>query len=146
MEESILPQVERLVAPIIEDMGYELVEVAIAGVGNATVVRIFVHREGGITVDELAKISGRISEALDREDFIHHKYFLEVSSPGLDRKLVSVRDFQRVISDKVRVLMEDGTTFEGKLVEATAEFLILNIKGREKKIPFSKVNFGKVIF
>ena len=111
--EEILPQVERLVAPIVENMGYELVEVAIAGTGNATVVRIFVHREGGITVDELAKISRKISEALDKEDFIHHRYFLEVSSPGLDRKLTSLRDFQRVISETLRIILDDSRAVEG---------------------------------
>ena len=144
--EEILPQVERLVAPIVENMGYELVEVAIAGTGNATVVRIFVHREGGITVDELAKISRRISEALDKEDFIHHKYFLEVSSPGLDRKLTSLRDFQRVISETLRIILDDSRAVEGKLIEATPEFLIVKTKAGEQKIPFSKVNFGKIIF
>ena len=144
--EEILPQVERLAASIVEDMGYELVEVVVAGTGNATVVRIFVHREGGITVDELAKISRRISEALDEEDFIHHKYFLEVSSPGLDRKLTSLRDFQRVVSERVRITLQDGKTVEGRLVEATPDFLVLRTKGKEQKIPFNQVSVGKIIF
>ncbi len=144
--ENILPEIEKIIAPIVEARGYELVEMKVAGVGNSSVLRVFVHREGGITIDEIAKISNVISNALDEADLIHHKYFLEVSSPGLDRELTTLRDFMRIISKNVRVQLHDGNIIQGKLVEANPQNLVIATDDSDEKIPFSEVSKGKIVF
>lgn len=143
---DILPQLEELIAPIVERNGCELVEIVVAGTGASSVLRVFVHHSGGITVSQIARLSHKISEALDRADIIHHKYFLEVSSPGLDRPLRSVRDFARAISEKVRVIKLSGETIEGVLTEANSTRILLERDDKIIAVPFEQIAVGKIIF
>jgi len=143
---DILPKIEELVVPIVERAGCELVEIAVAGVGTASVLRVFVHRAGGISVDEIAKISHKISETLDSADIIHQRYFLEVSSPGLDRPLRSVRDFVRAISEKVRIVEPSGETIEGELIDANAEMIFVRTDDGIQRIPLEQIAVGKIIY
>ncbi|MCD6594976.1 ribosome maturation factor RimP [bacterium] len=144
--EEFLPKIEEIIAPIVENSGCELVDIVIAGVGNSTVFRIFVDNNGGITIDKIAKLSSRISQALDSENIFPHKYFLEVSSPGLDRPLRTVRDFKRTISEDVRIVLDDGKTYEGKLLDANSEYLIILCDSIEKEIPFKNIAVGKIVY
>ncbi len=143
--EKLLPEIEKIISPIIEDTGVEIVEMNIAGVGNASVIRIFVHKPGGINISDISKISRKVSEALDKSDLIQHKYFLEVSSPGLDRKLRSLKDFIRAISENVRVVQEGGATIEGVLIAANMDKLSVLTKNGEIDIQFDTVAVGKIV-
>jgi len=143
---TLLSKIEGIITPIVEGFGYELVDTIIAGSGNATILRVFVDNEGGITIDEISKLSTKISQALDIADIIPHKYFLEVSSPGLDRPLRTVRDFKRAISEDVRIVLEDGTTYEGKLLDANTERLIVLCDSEEKELPFKNIAVGKIVY
>ena len=143
---DILPQIEEIIAPIVEGAGCELVELSVAGAGNALVLRVFVHRAGGIGVDEIAKISNKLSDALDSADIIQHRYFLEVSSPGLDRPLRTVRDFMRAISERVRIIKPAGDTIEGELIDANAERLIIGTEKGTCEVPLKQVAVGKIIY
>jgi len=143
--EKLLPEIEKMISPIIEDTGVEIVEMNTAGVGNATVLRIFIHKPGGINISVISKISRKISEALDKSDLIQHKYFLEVSSPGLDRKLRSLKDFMRVVSENVRIVKESGATIEGVLIAANMDKLTVLTKNGEIAIPFDTVAVGKIV-
>ncbi len=89
-------RVEQIVSQVLAEMGVELVELQIRH-GKCSTVRVFVWEEGGISLDRCTAVSRRLSEALDREDPIEGRYFLEVSSPGTDRPLRSRRDFERQI-------------------------------------------------
>jgi len=143
---ELLSHIEKLISPIVEGEGFELVEVAIAGVGNSTAIRVFVYSPGGITVGDIAKLSGKISRTLDESDIIQYRYFLEVSSPGLDRPLRSVRDFIRAISEKVRIIKASGDTIEGELQSADSEKLIISTVKGMVEVPFTQVAVGKIIF
>ena len=82
-----------IITPVIEDMGYELVRVRLMG-GNTATLQIMADKpEGGIEVDDCAKISTAVSATLDVEDPIEDAYTLEVSSPGIDRPLTRLKDF-----------------------------------------------------
>ena len=82
-----------IITPVIEDMGYELVRVRLMG-GQSKTLQIMAERpEGGIEVDDCAKISTAISAVLDVEDPLEEAYTLEVSSPGIDRPLTRLKDF-----------------------------------------------------
>lgn len=95
---------EGVARPILDDQGLELVEVTVTGPGRAPVVRFVVDRpEGGITVDELSRVSRELELSLEVADLVAGRYHLEVSSPGLDRPLKTLRDFQKRLGAQVTV-------------------------------------------
>jgi len=106
-------QVETLITPTIEAMGYEVVRVMIAG-GQAVTLQVMAERHDGkaMTVDDCAEISRTVSALLEVEDPITGPYRLEVSSPGIDRPLVKQRDFERFAGFKARV--EAGEMIDGR--------------------------------
>ncbi len=142
---EILPQIEGIIAPIIENSGYELVDITTVGVAFSSVLRVFVYGHNGITIDEIAKLSRKISEALDSTDIMHKRYFLEVSSPGLDRPLRSVRDFVRAIDENVRIVKSTGETIEGILSSADSQSIIIRNDDTQIEIPITEIAVGKII-
>ena len=86
-------RIAEIVTPVIEDMGFELVRLRLMSGKTATLQIMADRPEGGIEVDELAKISTDVSAVLDVEDPISEEYTLEVSSPGIDRPLTRLKDF-----------------------------------------------------
>ena len=102
--ENIIRQVEALVAPLLAAQGAELVDLQFIRPrrGRAT-LRLFVDRPGGITLDELARLSRVVGQLLDVHDFIPGSYTLEMSSPGLTRALKKPQDYQRYVGRMVRI-------------------------------------------
>jgi len=98
-----LESVKRIAQRVAEDRGLELVDVELKRKRQATLVRVFADRLGGIGIDELQGLSREISAVLDAEDPIDGAYTLEVSSPGLDRPLQGERDFRRAAGRLVRL-------------------------------------------
>jgi len=113
--EEVLARLEKLIQPFLSAQGVELVEVEFTQPkrGRAT-LRLFVDREGGITLDEIAKVSRVVSELLDVHDLISSSYTLEVSSPGLTRELKQPRDYERYTGRLVRLTTKG--LWEGKQV------------------------------
>jgi len=109
------------------------------------ILRLFIDKEGGITLDDCAHVSRQLSARLDAEDPIDGRYTLEVSSPGLDRPLSRERDFERFAGQRVRVTTEspiDGQrNFIGRLegLVAGAVHLVLE-DGREVRIPRNRIS------
>ena len=92
---------ERLVMPIIQNENFELVDLEYKKEGSNWYLRIYIDKPGGITLDDCQKVSEQLGEELDREDPISENYFLEVSSPGLDRPLMKDSDFIRFAGEFV---------------------------------------------
>ena len=90
---SIDRRLAEIITPVIEDMGFELVRVRLMGGKSATLQIMAERPEGGIEVDECAEVSTAVSATLDVEDPIEDAYTLEVSSPGIDRPLTRLKDF-----------------------------------------------------
>jgi len=107
---SIKEKIRQLARSVVEGNGFELIEVETVGFGARTLVKIIVDRPGGILLEECASVSRELSQLLDDADLIPHRYTLEVSSPGLDRPLVTETDFRRRLGEVVRVcfLKADG--------------------------------------
>ncbi|HUK65707.1 MAG TPA: ribosome maturation factor RimP [Anaeromyxobacteraceae bacterium] len=101
--EPIAERARSLLQPIVEREGFELVEVEWGREGPSYVLRIYLDRPGGVTLDHCQEISRIIEPLLDVEDFIEPAYSLEVSSPGLDRPLRSPRDFERFAGQRVHL-------------------------------------------
>lgn len=94
---------ERLIEPIMKENNFELVDVEyVKEVGN-WYLRVYVDKEGGITIDDCELVSRAFSEILDEKDYIEDAYIFEVSSPGLGRQLKKDKDFNRSIGEEVEI-------------------------------------------
>jgi ribosome maturation factor RimP len=94
---------EQLITPLLEERGFELVDVEYVKEANEYYLRVYMDKEGGITIDDCVDVSRAFNEILDREDYISDAYIFEVSSPGLDRPLKKDKDFERSIGERVLV-------------------------------------------
>ena len=96
-------QTEALLEPIVEELGFELVDVEYVKEAGNWYLRAYIDKPGGITVDDCEVVSRRFSDILDEKDFIDEAYILEVSSPGLGRPLKKEKDFARSLGEEVEV-------------------------------------------
>ncbi len=103
MRVANLAQIESLVMPILDDLGFELVDLQLAQDGHQAVLRIFIDKPGGITLDDCVTVSRETGAILEIEDPIRSAYRLEVSSPGLDRPLKKPADFERFAGKKAKL-------------------------------------------
>lgn len=94
---------DALFAPVVESMGYELVGTEFTTQGRRGVLRVYIDKEDGITVDDCGKVSYQLSGLLDVEDPVPGAYNLEVSSPGLDRPLFKAADYERFAGERVKI-------------------------------------------
>lgn len=99
---------EQLLAPIMEENNFELVDVEYVKEAGNWYLRAYVDKEGGITLDDCELVNRRWSDIMDEEDFIPEAYILEVSSPGLGRQLKKEKDFKRSIGEDVDVKFYQG--------------------------------------
>ena len=115
-----LERIREIAERVANSEGLELVEVEFLSRGPTAVLRIFLDKPGGITLGDCQTVSEQVGTILDVEDFIAQSYTLEVSSPGLDRKLVKPADYRRFAGRRVKVLLKaprDGQRrFRGKLL------------------------------
>ena len=125
MKKSIEATIEELVQPIIDTNNFELVDVEYVKEAGEYYLRIFVDKEGGISLNECEVVSRALSEILDVKDPIKDNYYLEVSSPGLDRPLKKDKDFERYKGRDVEIKlykpMNGSKQFEGELVGLTED-------------------------
>lgn len=101
--EQYEPKVEKWILPLLAENKFELVDVEYVKEVGVWYLRVYIDKEGGITVDDCEIISRRLGEWLDAEDFIEDSYILEVSSPGLGRPLKKEKDFTRNMGKEVEV-------------------------------------------
>lgn len=94
---------ERLVEPILARNRFELYDIEYVKEGGNWYLRVYIDKEGGITVDDCELVSRELSDLLDQEDFIPESYILEVSSPGLGRQLKKDKHFERSIGEEVEI-------------------------------------------
>lgn len=94
---------EEILLPIIEEYGFELVDVEYVKEGGTWYLRTYIDKEGGISIDDCEKVSHRLSDILDEKDYIDDTYIMEVSSPGLGRPLKKEKDFKRSLGKEVDI-------------------------------------------
>jgi len=140
---------EELVNPILERENFELVDIEFKKEGPHRYLRIYIDKIGGITIDDCQKVSEELSEKLDEVDPIEENYFLEVSSPGLDRPLKKDSDFERFKGENVEVKLYEAInnqkTFEGELVGLHDNKIKLNIENMGlMEIPREKVAIARL--
>lgn len=105
--EQVVATIEEYALSVLEGMGMELVEVQFRREGHGWVLRLYIDREVGLSLDDCAAVSREISTWLDVEELIEHAFYLEVSSPGLERSLKKVKDFERFVGRKARIKLRE---------------------------------------
>ena len=144
MEEKI----ENLVKEKIENLGYELYDVLYLKEGSNRILRIVIDHKKGISLDDCEKVNDEIKEILDEADPIKEQYFLEISSPGIERVLRKDWQLKKFIGEEVEVRLfrkdENGNKqYIGNLSDISNEFLELNID-IDKKIKINRKNISQV--
>lgn len=152
---DIIDRIENIIAEPLLDKGYSVVRVQLSGNMRRT-LQIMIERvdEEAITVDDCAKASHLISVQLDVENPITGSYVLEVSSPGLERPLVKIKDYQRFVGHDVVVkttqAVRNRKTFQGRLESATETDITVILENPEKdeqpifNIPYSDIRLARL--
>jgi ribosome maturation factor RimP len=117
-----------IVEPVVADYEASLVDVEILGRRNSRSIRVLVHKDPGITLDLCESISREIGDLLDVEDPVSGRYRLEVTSPGLDRPLVTDSDFARASARQLKVLLHSGRSVSGRLANWDPDAIELQIE------------------
>jgi len=146
---DVVERVTELVEPLAAALGLELAEVEYKQEGRQMVLRLFIDRDGGVTLDDCSAVSRELTEILDVEDFIQGHYNLEVSSPGLNRPLKKPSDFERFTGRLVKIrtfepLPDDAgnmrKTFLSELLGFSDSIVQLKLnEGQTASIPLGKV-------
>jgi len=141
-KEIIKEKVLRLAQEAIRGFSVEIEDVEIIGHRGRMIVRIIIDSQDGISINDCERVSRQIEALLDIEDPIPTSYTLEVSSPGLDRPLKSIKDYKRFISKLVRIItkekLNNQTFFIGRIKAVEGDEILLQINNHtEVRIPFN---------
>ncbi|MEQ6202896.1 ribosome maturation factor RimP [Sulfitobacter sp. HNIBRBA2951] len=138
-----------IITPVIEDMGYELVRVRLMSGKNAILQVMADKPEGGIEVDDCAKISTAVGAVLDVEDPITDEYALEVSSPGIDRPLTRLKDFENFEGYEAKLetddLIDGRRRFKGELAGVEGNEVLINIEEGTVGLQFEWLSDAKLV-
>ncbi|GAA0298484.1 ribosome maturation factor RimP [Gracilibacillus halotolerans] len=144
---KITKHTEELVTPILTKMDLELVDIVFEKEGANSFLRVYIDKAGGVDIEECSKVSEQLSEKLDEADPITEAYFLEVSSPGVERPLKKKEDFQAHVGSYVYIKSFEPISgekeFTGTIKEFENDTIYLTYKDKTKEkeveIPFAKV-------
>lgn len=142
-------QLHDLIAPAVTALGYEMWGLEYLTHGGQTVLRVFIDSENGINVDDCAAVSRQVSAVLDVEDPISGEYNLEVSSPGMDRPLFTLDQFQRYSGEQVKIRLrtpfEGRRNFAGRLVGVEGDEVVVAVDDHEYLLPIELIDKASVV-
>lgn len=131
-KQTVNEKIAEIAAGIAEKNGLELVQSQVVGSGKSLTIRIFVDKPDGVTHEDCSSVSRQLDTILDTEDFIPSAYLLEVSSPGLERELYSLRDFKRFSGNMAKVktsqTVDGQKNFRGRIVAVEGEDIVFDDK------------------
>jgi len=147
MDETRTDAIQAVVEPIVAAQDAELVELTCRPQGSQLFVRLLVDKVGGITIQQCAKINQAVSQAMEEANLIEARYTVEVSSPGLDRPLISRRDFERALGEEIRLDVQSdngrSAAYQGIVLAVQPEAVVLKTIAGNVTIPFSEVRIAK---
>ena len=140
---SVTESIEELVTPVIIENHLELVDVEYKKEGKNWFLRIFIDKEGGVTVADCTQVSRHIEDLIDVEEVVPTSYVLEVSSPGLDRPLKKEKDFLRFKGKRAHVTtytpIHQQKNFKGTIRDFQKDILFLDIDNQPVEIPRNQI-------
>lgn len=145
----IVKTIEGIIEPIIEGMGYELVQTSVIGTGKPVLQILVDNKTNNISLDECGEISQAVAAALDVENVMGEKaYVLELGSPGVDRPLTKEKDFERFVGKTIKVNTDmevDGKKrFKGCLKGIKGNNVLLDIEEEIVEIPLAFIDKAKL--
>jgi ribosome maturation factor RimP len=143
-------ELDKLIRRPVEAMGYELVGVELLRkVKAGLVLRVYIDRGEGITLDDCSAVSHQLSGVLDVEDPIAENYDLEVSSPGLDRPLFEIEHYARFSGHRARLRLvaplAGRRKLDGTLKGADGEIVLIEMAGELYRIPFGQIDSARLV-
>ena len=138
-----------LIEPTVIELGYELSDLEVKLGGPDSVVRVFIDSVDGITHEDCEKVSREVGALLDVEDPVPGQYVLEISSPGLDRKLTKLEHFQRFTGEDVRVKLrfplQGRRNFRGALRAADETTIEVEVDGELHRLPMATIESARLV-
>ncbi|PWQ99106.1 ribosome maturation factor RimP [Leucothrix pacifica] len=142
-------QLDQLINSTVVGLGFELWGYEYRPHSESALLRIFIEKEGGISIDNCTQVSRQIGAALDVEDLIPVAYILEVSSPGIDRVLFTPEQYHRYIGEQLKVRtrspIEGRRNFRGSLEAATDTHVSVLVDNETFEIPFDVVDRARLV-
>jgi ribosome maturation factor RimP len=146
----ITGHVTDLIESILLELGFELVDVDYLSENGKWVLRIYIDKAGGITIDDCARISRELGDLIDIKDIVRHEYVLEVSSPGLNRPLKKEADFYRVVGKKIKVKMKmpvnGRRNFSGYLKDVRDHIIYIEDEGGLVTLSWPEIDKASLVY
>ncbi|MFU5366878.1 UNVERIFIED_CONTAM: ribosome maturation factor RimP [Pseudomonas aeruginosa] len=146
---SKLEQLQALLAPVVEALGYECWGVEFISQGRHSVLRVYIDRPEGILIDDCETVSRQVSGILDVEDPISGEYTLEVSSPGMDRPLFTLEQFAKHAGEQVKIRLrspyEGRRNYQGILRGVEEQDVVVLVDDHEYLLPIDSIDKANII-
>ena len=146
---SKLEQLQALLAPVVEALGYECWGVEFISQGRHSVLRVYIDRPEGILIDDCEAVSRQVSGLLDVEDPISGEYTLEVSSPGMDRPLFTLEQFAKHAGEQVKIRLrspyEGRRNYQGILRGVEEQDVVVLVDDHEYLLPIDSIDKANII-
>jgi Uncharacterized protein conserved in bacteria len=146
---SKLEQLQALLAPVVEALGYECWGLEFISQGRHSLLRVYIDRAEGILIDDCEIVSRQVSGILDVEDPISGEYTLEVSSPGMDRPLFTLEQFARYVGEQVKIKLrtpfERRRNFQGILRGVEEQDVVVLVDDHEYLLPVDSIDKANII-
>jgi ribosome maturation factor RimP len=150
MVTQAVQEVMLLIEPILDEMGIELVDVEYLSEGGRWILRVYVDRDGGITLDDCVRVSREIEDVIEVKEFFQQPYVLEVSSPGLNRPLKKEKDFVHAVGKDVNIQMAAPVggrrNFKGKLQFFEEGVLCVTVNQDRFLLPYEGVKKANLVY
>jgi len=143
-------RIAEMISPTVEALGLELWGIEHMSQGKYSTLRIFIESEEGVTLDDCEKVSRQVSAILDVEDPIAGEYTLEVSSPGLDRPLFTIDQFENYSGSEVSIRLSNGVNgrrkFKGLITEVSGDTVCVDVDGENFALPHSDIERANIVY
>lgn len=142
-------KLRQLIEPVVEGLGYEAVGVVYLAQGRHGLLRIYIDRPDGITLDDCERVSHQVSGVLDVADPIGDQYTLEVSSPGIDRPLFRIGDFARFAGQRVKLRLagrgRERSRYTGTLLGVAGDEVSVEVDGETVRVAFDDIEQAQLV-
>ena len=140
---------DNLVKNTVEGLGYQVWGYEYRPHSESALLRIFIEKEGGISIEDCANVSRQLGAVLDVENIIPVAYVLEVSSPGMDRVLFTPEQYQDYIGEKIKLRthtpIEERRNFKGYLIKTSDSIVTIKVDNQEFEIPFESIDRARLV-
>lgn len=138
--------IRQTIEKVVESLGASLYDIEVVSEFDETIFRIMITKQGGVNLDDCAQISRELSPFLDVNPPMENEYRLEVSSPGIERKLMNPKHFIQSIGEKVKLKIADVGQIIGLLKDANEKEIVIEVNGETKTFTYPQINKARTYF